>query len=335
MKIDASIITRNPADASLIASRIEKSGFDGLFTFEGPHDPFLPLAVSALNTSKIKLITSIAIAFARNPMLLANIGYDLQLLSKGRFIMGLGSQIKPHIEKRFSMPWSSPAKRMREMIQAIKSIWDCWENGADLDFKGEFYNHTLMTPLFNPGKSEYGLPSIYLAGVGPLMTSVAAEVADGLMVHPFHTTQSLNKITIPAVNKGLQISNNRDFKISVGVMIAAADEQQELDKEIEGLRTQLGFYGSTLAYKVVLEEHGWEDKYLELNKLSKQGAWDEMPKLINDEMLEKIAVVGSINSAKDQIYERYSKIAERVAPTFFNPNAEAPFNFINVFNERS
>ena len=154
MKIDASIITRNPADASLIASRIEKSGFDGLFTFEGPHDPFLPLAVSALNTSKIKLITSIAIAFARNPMLLANIGYDLQLLSRGRFIMGLGSQIKPHIEKRFSMPWSSPAKRMREMIQAIKSIWDCWENGADLDFKGEFYNHTLMTPLFNPGKSE-------------------------------------------------------------------------------------------------------------------------------------------------------------------------------------
>ena len=166
------------------------------------------------------------------------------------------------------------------------------------------------------------------------MTSVAAYVADGLMVHPFHTTQSLNKITIPAVNKGLQISNNRDFKISVGVMIAAADEQQELDKAIEGLRTQLGFYGSTPAYKVVLEEHGWEDIHLELNKLSKQGAWDEMPKLINDEMLEKIAVVGSINSARDQIYERSSKIAERVAPTFFNPNAEAPFNFINVFNER-
>ncbi len=176
MKIDAPIITRDPSDAADLSSKIEASGFDGLCTFEGPHEPFLPLAVAASNTKKINLITSIAIAFARNPMLLANIGYDLQLLSKGRFIMGLGSQIKPHIEKRFSMPWSSPANRMREMIQAIKSIWECWENGTQLNFKGEFYSHTLMTPLFNPGKHEYGLPDIYLAGVGPLMTCVAAEV---------------------------------------------------------------------------------------------------------------------------------------------------------------
>ena len=202
MKIDAPIITRDPSDAADLSSKIEASGFDGLCTFEGPHEPFLPLAVAASNTKKINLITSIAIAFARNPMLLANIGYDLQLLSKGRFIMGLGSQIKPHIEKRFSMPWSSPANRMREMIQAIKSIWECWENGTQLNFKGEFYSHTLMTPFFNPGKHEYGLPDIYLAGVGPLMTCVAAEVADGLLVHPFHSVKSLQAITLPAVDKG-------------------------------------------------------------------------------------------------------------------------------------
>ena len=334
MKIDAPIITRDPSDAADLSSKIEASGFDGLCTFEGPHEPFLPLAVAASNTKKINLITSIAIAFARNPMLLANIGYDLQLLSKGRFIMGLGSQIKPHIEKRFSMPWSSPANRMREMIQAIKSIWECWENGTQLNFMGEFYSHTLMTPLFNPGKHEYGLPDIYLAGVGPLMTCVAAEVADGLLVHPFHSVKSLQAITLPAVDKGLNKSKNKNFKISIGAMVAAADDQDELDQAINGLRMQLGFYGSTPAYKVVLEEHGWENIHFELNKLSKKGAWDDMPKLINDEMLETIAIVGSINSAKDQIHERYSKIAERVAPTFFNPNAEAPFNFINVFNER-
>ena len=219
MKFDAPIITRNPKDASSISKDIENFGYDGLFTFEGPHDPFLPLSIAAFNTKKIQLITSIAVAFARNPMILANIAYDLQLLSEGRFILGLGSQIKPHIERRFSMPWSSPAKRMKDMVLAIKAIWEAWENGTKLDFKGEFYNHTLMTPFFNPGKADFGLPKIYLAGVGPVMTQVAGEVADGLMVHPFHTAQSMKNITLPSVKKGNQNSFNDSFEISVGATL--------------------------------------------------------------------------------------------------------------------
>ena len=203
IKVDCSMITRDPAEASKVSKNLEDLGYDGAYTFEGPHEPFLPLAAAALATEKLELSTSIAVAFSRNPMTLANIGYDLQLMSKGRFTLGLGSQIKPHIEKRYSMPWSSPAKRMKEMVGAIKAIWGCWHEGKDLDFRGEFYKHTLMTPFFNPGENPFGLPKIYVAGVGPLMTQAAAESGDGFIVHPFHTTKFLENITLPSVKKGL------------------------------------------------------------------------------------------------------------------------------------
>ena len=203
IKVDCSMITRDPAEASKVSKNLEDLGYDGAYTFEGPHEPFLPLAAAALATEKLELSTSIAVAFSRNPMTLANIGYDLQLMSKGRFTLGLGSQIKPHIEKRYSMSWSSPAKRMKEMVNAIKAIWGCWHEGKDLDFRGEFYKHTLMTPFFNPGENPFGLPRIYVAGVGPLMTQAAAESGDGFIVHPFHTTKFLENITLPSVKKGL------------------------------------------------------------------------------------------------------------------------------------
>ena len=322
MKFDAPIITRNPKDASSISKDIEDFGYDGLFTFEGPHDPFLPLSIAAFNTKKIQLITSIAVAFARNPMILANIAYDLQLLSEGRFILGLGSQIKPHIERRFSMPWSSPAKRMKEMVLAIKAIWEAWENGTKLDFKGEFYNHTLMTPFFNPGKADFGLPKIYLAGVGPVMTQVAGEVADGLMVHPFHTAQSMKNITLPSVKKGNLNSLNDGFEISVGVMLASSDDQDSLDQAINGLRSQIAFYGSTPAYKIVLEQHGWEHIHVELNRLSKKGSWNDMPTLISDEILETVGVVGNAEEVTKTLQNRYKEFADRIAPTFFNTDLE-------------
>ena len=194
IKVDCSMITRDPAEASEASKNLENLGYDGAYTFEGPHEPFLPLAAAALATEKLELSTSIAVAFSRNPMTLANIGYDLQLMSKGRFTLGLGSQIKPHIEKRYSMSWSAPAKRMKEMVGAIKAIWGCWHEGRDLDFRGEFYKHTLMTPFFNPGENPFGIPKIYVAGVGPLMTQAAAESGDGFIVHPFHTTKFLENI---------------------------------------------------------------------------------------------------------------------------------------------
>ena len=280
------------------------------------------------------LLTSIAVAFARNPMILANLGYDLQLLSKGRFIMGLGSQIKPHIEKRFSMPWSSPAKRMREMIMAIKAIWHSWDKGERLDFRGEFYSHTLMTPFFNPGKHDYGLPPIFLAAVGPLMTSVAAEVADGLMVHPFHTNKFIDSVTIPSIQKGLKLSNNEDFKVSIGIMVAVGETQDQIDQAVEGLRNQISFYASTPAYKVVLDEHGWGSIQGDLNNLTKKGKWDEMPKLISDEMLETIGVVGNVSSASEMIIARYKEVASRIAPTFFSRDSNLHIELMDCIKKQ-
>ena len=193
MKIDAGIPTNDPREAGKATKALEDAGYDGAFTAETSHDPFLPLVTAAIETEKIELVTAIAVAFARNPMILANLGYDLQKLSKGRFILGLGSQIRPHITKRFSMPWSNPAARMKELIQAIRAIWDCWQNETNLNFKGDFYTHSLMTPFFNPGPNPYGIPKIYVAAVGPLMTKSVAESADGLLVHPFHTPKYLNE----------------------------------------------------------------------------------------------------------------------------------------------
>ena len=318
IKIDCSMITRDPAEALKASKELEDLGYDGAYTFEGPHEPFLPLAAAALATDKLELLTSIAVAFSRNPMTLANIGYDLQLMSKGRFTLGLGSQIKPHIEKRYSMPWSSPAKRMKEMVNAIKAIWGCWQEGKDLDFRGEFYKHTLMTPIFNPGKNPYGLPKIYVAGVGPLMTQAAAESGDGFLVHPFHTSKFLENITFPSIKKGLEISQTKAFDISVGVMVATGMNDEEIAKSRDACKAQIGFYGSTPAYKIVLEQHGWESIQLELNQLTKKGLWQDIPKLISDDMLESISISGTPSEVSQQIYDRYGNGVDRIAPSIFS-----------------
>ena len=196
--------------AAASARSAEDAGYDAMWTAETSHDPFFPLALAAPGTSQITLGTSIAVAFSRNPMLLANIGYDLQHLSKGRFVMGLGSQIKPHITKRFSMEWSKPAARMREMVLAMHAIWDCWQDGTKLDFRGDFYQHTLMTPMFSPGPNPHGKPPVFLAGVGPLMTEVAGEVCDGFFCHPFTPVEFLKDVTIPALEAGRAKSLRRD-----------------------------------------------------------------------------------------------------------------------------
>jgi probable F420-dependent oxidoreductase len=334
IKIDCSMITRDPAEASLVSKNLEDLGYDGVYTFEGPHEPFLPLAAAALATKKIELSTSIAVAFSRNPMTLANLGYDLQLMSKGRFTLGLGSQIKPHIEKRYSMPWSSPAKRMKEMVSAIKAIWGCWHEGKNLDFRGEFYQHTLMTPIFNPGENPYGLPKIYVAGVGPLMTQAAAESGDGFLVHPFHTSKFLEKITLPSVKKGLEVNQTTDFDISVGVMIATGISDEEIANARNSCKAQISFYGSTPAYKVVLEQHGWEGIQLELNTLSKKGLWQDMPSLISDEMLESIAVTGTPSEVSETILNRYGPIASRIAPSIFSGDPEISKELIKSLKEK-
>ena len=198
MKVDGGLMG-DLAAAPKQGQRLEKIGYHGALTAETAHDPFFPLLLAAQETEKIELLTSIAVAFSRTPMNLANIGHDLNSYSKGRFILGLGSQIRPHITKRFSMPWSKPAARMREFISAMRAIWDCWHNGTPLAFEGDFYTHSLMTPMFTPTDTEYGAPKVFLAAVGPLMTEVAGEVADGVLMHAFTTEKYFREVTLPSV----------------------------------------------------------------------------------------------------------------------------------------
>jgi probable F420-dependent oxidoreductase len=304
MKVDTAIYGQ--AEAGNEARRLEALGYDGGFTFEGPHDPFFPLVLAAQKTEHMELYTAVAIAFARNPMVLANIGWDLQALSKGRFLLGLGSQIRPHIERRFSMPWSKPAARMREMVLAIKEIWRCFSAGGRLDFRGEFYQHTLMTPMFNPGPNPYGAPPIFLAGVGPRMTEVAGEVADGFFVHPFHTAKSIDEVTLPALERGLARAGRgrKELRLSYQVMIASGSSDEEIQNNRRLTKQQIGFYASTPAYRVVLDAHGWGDLQPRLNALSKQGRWGEMTELVSDEVLETVAVCCPMNEVAARLRAR-------------------------------
>ena len=313
MIIDGGIPTDNLASVPAKAKRLEALGYHGAVTAETSHDPFFPLLLAAEHTEKIQLVTSIAVAFARTPMNLANIGHDLNSFSKGRFVLGLGSQIRPHVTKRFSMPWSKPAARMREFISAMRAIWDCWHNGSQLSFKGDFYDHSLMTPMFTPLDSEYGAPRVMLAAVGPLMTEVAGEVADGVIIHSFTTKKYLEEVTLPAVEKGLAKAgrSRSDFQISYPGFIVTGKNEEEFNATKKAVCKQIAFYGSTPAYAPVLGSHGWGDLQPELNKLSKMGNWDEMGTLITDEILNEFAVVGELDQVVGKFKSRYSGLVDR------------------------
>jgi probable F420-dependent oxidoreductase len=324
MKIDASMIVQNPMEAREHGQELEHAGFDGLYTFEGPHDPFLPLAMAATQTEKIELITAIAVAFSRNPMTLANLGYDMQLLSGGRFILGLGTQIRPHIEKRFSMPWSKPASRMREMVQAIRAIWEAWEGNSKLDFHGEFYTHTIMNQNFNPGPNPCGLPKIYVAGFGEKMVQVCGEVGDGFLVHPLHTRKFLLEYSLPALQKGLDIAGrSRDsFDVSVQCLTAMGETEEQLAQSKAMVRHMIGFYGSTPAYRPALDIEGLGELQPKLNKLSKEGDWAGMSALVTDEVLETIAITGTSAEVAQKLVDRYGDIAQRISPVGYTTDKE-------------
>jgi probable F420-dependent oxidoreductase len=315
VKIDAPLVSAVLADVPAIAREIEAMGYDGVYTFEGPHDPFFPLALAAEHSERLDLATAIAVGFARSPMNLAHIGWDLQALSGGRAILGLGSQIKPHIQKRFSMPWSQPAARMRDMVLAIRAIWTAWQDGTPLRYEGEIYQHTLMTPFFSPEPLPYGPARIFVAGVGPGMTEVAGEVADGFLVHPFSTEQFLREHTLPALERGLATSgrDRSDIEISWPVMVVTGETEADIVAASATTRAQLAFYGSTPAYKVVLDAHGWGDLQPELNRLSKDGRWDVMASMIDDEMLDTFAVVGAPNEIAAKLTARYGTLVDRIA----------------------
>ena len=318
------------------AREAEAAGYSGIWTAETAHDPFFPLLLAAEHTEQVELGTSIAVAFARNPMLLAHTAWDLQSYSRGRFILGLGSQIKPHITKRFSMPWSSPAARMREMILAIRAIWDTWANGTPLQVRGEFYTHTLTTPFFTPAASDlgdFGVPKIFLAGVGELMTEVAGEVCDGFICHGFTTERYLREVTIPALERGrAKVGKTLEgFEIVGPSFVVTGADDADLERAAAGTRQQIAFYGSTPAYRGVLELHGWGALQDELNALSKRGAWVEMGSLIDDEILNTFAVVGAPEQIAPELHRRYGDVIQRIS--FYTPYSSDPERWRKVMDE--
>lgn len=317
MKVDTGVGNRLK-DIPDAVRRFEDMGYDGVMSAETAHDPFFPLLVAAQNSSRLDLATAIAVAFARSPMTLANIGHDLNYESEGRFILGLGSQIRPHITKRFSMPWSSPAKRMREFILAMRAVWACWHEGKPLEFTGEFYTHTLMTPFFTPTNNEFGAPRVFLAAVGPMMTEVAGETADGMIVHAFSTENYLRQTTLPALERGFAKSGRRreDFELSYPVFVVTGVDEASFAEARALVKRQIAFYGSTPAYKGVLDSIDAGELQPELNTMSKQGRWEEMGELITDDILEAFAVVGEPNTIAAQIKSRYAGLIDRVSAAY-------------------
>ena len=335
MKIDAALLAADPGAIGAAAQALEAQGFDGIQSFEGPHDPFLPLAVAAEHTTRVELTTAIAIAFARNPMVCAYAANDLQLLSRGRFILGLGTQIRPHIERRFGERWSKPNVRMREFVRALRSIWRSWATSERLDVRGEFYTHTLMTPFFSPGPNPYGAPRVFLAGFGPAMIAVAGEVADGWIVHPLNSPSYVEAIGLPALARGFARAGRERaaFEICCQTIVMMGSTDEEVRRAREKAKAQIAFYGSTPAYRVMLDHHGWGDVQPELNRLSKQGQWLDMVRLISADMLDVVGVSGRPTAVGRALRER-NAFAERTSLILYNEtDPEAVEDLVRGFKE--
>ncbi len=296
------------------ALEAEREGFDGVFAGEVQSDPFLPLVLGAAATRDIDLGTSIAVAFSRSPMSLAYTAYDLQRFSEGRFVLGLGSQVRAHITRRYSMPWGKPAQQMRDFVLAMRSAWSSWLTGEALHFESEHYRHTLMTPNFVPPPHNFGAPRVLVAGVGDMMTKVAGEVADGFICHAFTTERWIREHTGPALLEGCQRAG-KDFDAFIvkGAFYLATGSEEEIESAITSIRAQLAFYASTPAYRPVLELHGWGDLGDELTRLSKSGRWSEMDQVITDEVLEAFALVTPIEELQARVAQRCTGIVNRVS----------------------
>jgi probable F420-dependent oxidoreductase len=332
LKVDAAVAS-GLTNVTEAATKLERRGYDCCWTAEINHDPFLPLVLAAEHTTRIELGTSIAVAFARNPMTVANVGWDLQQYSDGRFILGLGSQVQAHIEKRFSMPWSRPVPRMREFVLALHEIWSCWRDGTKLRFEGDFYTHKIMTPMFTPEPQPNPSPKVFVAAVGEAMTEMCGEVADGLLAHAFTTKRYFEQVTIPALVRGMERSGRQrsDFQLSCPIFVVTGETEQQVAAGAVGTRKQIAFYGSTPAYRKVLDLHGWEDLHTELHRLSLEGEWDAMGSLIDDEILDAFAVVAPIETVASKIRDRCDGVIDRVLVGF--PSAIPEESVIAVLDE--
>ncbi len=317
MKLDAGLGTegkylKNMDETTRAA---ESLGFVGLWTSETKHDAFLPLAIAANATENLELGTSVAIAFSRSPMETAQTAWDLQDLSDGRFILGLGTQVKAHITRRFSMPWSSPAARLREYILAVRAIWESFQSEGGLKFEGEFYQHTLMTPFFNPGPIEHPEIPIYIAGVNERLAQLAGETCDGFHVHPFHSPEYLRRTILPAISEGAESASRKteDVELATSVFVITGENEEETTERRESIRSQISFYASTPTYRTVLEAHGWENVGDELGTMAREKKWREMPALITDEMLAAFAIEAAPDEVGPALKERYDGLMDRAA----------------------
>lgn len=330
LHVSMTVPTEDLRQARTIYRELEEVGYDRAFSFEAKHDPFIPLAVAAEHTRRIELGTAIAIAFARTPMTLANVAWDLQEVTGGRFVLGLGSQIRPHIEQRFSMPWGDPIARMEELVRAIRAIWTSWETGGRLSFEGDHYTHTRMIPAFSPGPNPYGTPPIYTAGFGPQMTEVAGRVADGFLVHPVNTRRSLQELTLPALARGAERAGRSvdDLEVVCVTIVVTGRTEEELTRSREAVREQLAFYGTTPAYLPVFELHGYADLHPELQALARQDRWAEMAALVDDDLIETIAVVGEPHEIAPKVRARLDGISGSVS--LVNNRAPDPGHFAEV-----
>jgi probable F420-dependent oxidoreductase len=337
MKVDGALIVTDLHSVPARTRELEALGYDGAISAEISSDPFLPLLLAAEHSQRLELMTSIAVAFARNPMLVAQMGHDLNAYSQGRFILGLGSQIQPHIQKRFSMPWSHPAPRMREFVLAMRAIWDTWNHGTPLEFRGEFYRHTLMTPMFDPGPNPHGPSPVWVAGLGPRMTACAAEVADGLLIHPFHTGAYVRECSTSAVAEGLTRGrrSRHEFTVHATPIVCTGTDDEEIDRATAAVRQLLGFYGSTPSYRVSLDHHGLGDLQDELNTLTKQGRWDEIADRITDDVVELFVVRGKPGEIARLVEERYAGEVDRVALSMpYEASDETVAALIDGFRQR-
>lgn len=296
------------------AKSVERDGYTMITTMENKHDPFLPLAIAAVETEKVELATSIAISFSRSPMVVANLSWDLNEASRGRFVLGLGTQIKAHNERRFSVPWTPPAPRMREYTQSLKAIWKSWRTGEKLNYEGDHYRFTLMPPYFVPESQGFRLPPVTLAAVGPAMLRVAGEVADGVRLHPFCTAKYLEETVMPQLKTGMARSGQtrEAFEITGGGFVATGPDDEAVHKLREWVRYRVGFYGSTPAYYPVLEAHDLKDLGLKLNRMTKAGEWDQLADVVSDDVLDLFVAAGRHDEIAGIIEKRFSASADTI-----------------------
>ncbi len=313
LKLDTTLAMGPLDQVGRVTRRAEEMGFSGIFTAEAMQTPFLAHAVAALETERIDLGTAIAVAFPRSPMVHAMTAWDLQKASKGRFILGLGTQVKKHCERRYSVPFNPPGPRMRDMLLAIRHIWDAFDGKHPLEYQGEYYTHDYIQPFFNPGPTGYGQPKLFIAAVGPYMCRLAGEVCDGIHIHPFHTTRYINEVVKPHVEEGLAKAGRdpASFEYATTAFVLGGSEEQQ-----EGLlnivRGQLAFYGSTPTYRKVFDMHGWEDLQPRLQQAMREGRVAEAPGLIGEEVISEFTVRGQFDEVADRMREKYEGLVDRV-----------------------